>query len=104
MATRLSPRTSRKCSTVIAAFASKQKPRPRSRACSRRLLPDRVHQCESPVVKAPSLICDDGEVLMDSTLIIDYAEALAAGRRSLMPGAPHERQHTLREIEIGRAH
>lgn len=30
----------------------------------------------NPVVKAPSLICDDGEVLMDSTLIIEYAEAL----------------------------
>jgi glutathione S-transferase len=54
----------------------------------------------NPVVKAPSLICDDGEVLMDSTLIIEYAEALAAGRRSLMPGAPLERQHTLREIGL----
>jgi glutathione S-transferase len=57
----------------------------------------------NPVVKAPSLICDDGEVLMDSTLIIEYAEALAAGRRSLMPGAPHERQHTLREIGLALA-
>ena len=36
----------------------------------------------NPVVKAPSLVCDDGEVLMDSTLIIDYAEALARGRKS----------------------
>src|ERR1700730_8707403 len=57
----------------------------------------------NPVVKAPSLICDDGEVLMDSTLIIEYAEALAAGRRSLMPGAPHERQHALREIGLALA-
>jgi glutathione S-transferase len=57
----------------------------------------------NPVVKAPSLICDDGEVLMDSTLIIEYAEALAAGRRSLMPGAPHQRQHTLREIGLALA-
>jgi glutathione S-transferase len=39
----------------------------------------------SPVVKAPSLICDDGSVLLDSTLILDYAEALAAPHRSLMP-------------------
>ena len=38
----------------------------------------------NPVVKAPSLVCDDGGVLMDSTLIIDYAEALAAPR-SLVP-------------------
>ena len=57
----------------------------------------------NPVVKAPSLICDDGEVLMDSTLIIEYAEALAAGRRSLMPSAPDERRHTLREIGLALA-
>ena len=57
----------------------------------------------NPVVKAPSLICDNGEVLMDSTLIIEYAEALAAGRRSLMPSALGERQHTLREIGLALA-
>ena len=28
----------------------------------------------NPVVKAPTLVCDDGTVLMDSTLILDYAE------------------------------
>jgi glutathione S-transferase len=39
----------------------------------------------NPVVKAPSLICDDGEVLMDSTLILEYAEGLATKRRTLMP-------------------
>ena len=48
----------------------------------------------NPVVKAPTLVCDDGTILMDSTLIIDYAEALAAPR-SLMPRAIAERQRTL---------
>ena len=57
----------------------------------------------NPVVKAPSFICDDGEVLMDSSLIIEYAEALSAGRRSLMPGALNERQHALREIGLALA-
>ena len=38
----------------------------------------------NPVVKAPTLVCDDGTVLMDSGLIIEYAESIAA-RRSLMP-------------------
>ena len=37
----------------------------------------------NPVVKAPTLVCDDGTVLMDSTLILQYAEALAG--RSLLP-------------------
>jgi glutathione S-transferase len=57
----------------------------------------------NPVVKAPSLICDDGEALMDSTLIIEYAEAMAAGRKSLMPSLLYERQHTLREIGLALA-
>ena len=57
----------------------------------------------NPVVKAPSLVCDDGEVLMDSTLIIDYAEALAAGRRSLMPAEAGPRQHALRVIGLALA-
>ena len=38
----------------------------------------------NPVVKAPTLVCDDGTALMDSTLILEYAEALARPR-SLMP-------------------
>jgi glutathione S-transferase len=57
----------------------------------------------NPVVKAPSLVCDDGEVLMDSTLILEYAEALAAPRRSLMPTGFSERQHALRVIGLALA-
>lgn len=49
----------------------------------------------NPVVKAPTLVCDDGTVLMDSTLILDYAEHLAAPR-SLMPASLADRQHALR--------
>ena len=32
----------------------------------------------NPVVKAPTLVCGDGSVLMDSTLMLAYAEALPA--------------------------
>jgi len=52
----------------------------------------------NPVVKAPSLVCDDGEVLMDSSLILDYAEALSG--RSLMPDEVSARQHALRLIGL----
>lgn len=48
----------------------------------------------NPVVKAPTLVCDDGTVLMDSALIIDYAENLSG--RSLMPSGITERTHALR--------
>jgi glutathione S-transferase len=60
----------------------------------------------NPVVKAPTLVCDDGTVLMDSTLIIDYAEALAAqapAGRSLMPSTLAERQQALRVIGLALA-
>lgn len=41
----------------------------------------------NPVVKAPTLVADDGTVLMESSLILEYAEALARPR-SLVPRDP----------------
>lgn len=57
----------------------------------------------NPVVKAPSLVCDDGEVLMDSTLILEYAEGLAKSGRSLIPKGAAARQHALRLIGLALA-
>jgi len=48
----------------------------------------------NPVVKAPTLVCDDGTVLMDSTLILQYAEAIAHPR-TLMPS---DRNELLRDL------
>jgi len=48
----------------------------------------------NPVVKAPTLVCDDGSVLMDSGLIIDWFETLAG--RSLWPATAPERLRALR--------
>jgi glutathione S-transferase len=56
----------------------------------------------NPVVKAPTFICDDGTVLMDSSLILEYAEALA-GPRSLMPVSLAELQRDLRLIGLALA-
>lgn len=47
----------------------------------------------NPAVKAPTLVCDDGGILMDSTLILDYAERLSG--RTLMPAGLPERQRAL---------
>jgi len=49
----------------------------------------------NPVVKAPTLVCDNGTVLMDSTLILEYAEALARPR-SLVPTERQALEHDLR--------
>ena len=58
----------------------------------------------NPVVKAPTLVCDDGQMLMDSTLILEYAEALARSR-SLMPADLAPLQQDLRDTlqELSRA-
>src|SRR5262245_28445395 len=39
----------------------------------------------NPIVKAPSLVTDDGVVLMESSLILDYLQRLAPPDRRLMP-------------------
>ena len=60
----------------------------------------------NPVVKAPTFICDDGTVLMDSTLILEYAEALARSftkSRSLMPADTLRLQRELRLIGLALA-
>ncbi|NSL54900.1 glutathione S-transferase [Uliginosibacterium aquaticum] len=56
----------------------------------------------NPVVKAPTLVCDDGELLMDSTLILAYAEALARPR-SLMPSELKALQRELHLIGLALA-
>jgi glutathione S-transferase len=56
----------------------------------------------NPVVKAPTLLCDDGTVLMDSTLMLQYAEAVARPR-SLMPAELPALQQDLRLIGLALA-
>lgn len=48
----------------------------------------------NPVVKAPTLVCDDGGVLMDSTLILQWAGTLSP--RSLRPQGGPALQRELR--------
>jgi glutathione S-transferase len=57
----------------------------------------------NPVVKAPTLVCDDGEVLMDSSLILQYVEAGAAGGSSLWSAERVERQHQFRAVSLALA-
>jgi glutathione S-transferase len=52
----------------------------------------------NPLVKVPTLICDDGVLLVDSTLIIDYLESLAA--RSLMPTHAVQRRLALQRVGV----
>jgi glutathione S-transferase len=57
----------------------------------------------NPVVKAPTLVCDDGEVLMDSSLILQFVEATKTGGRSLWAADPRELQHEIRAVGLALA-
>lgn len=60
-------------------------------------------QSINPVVKAPSLVCDDGTVLMDSSLILQFVEATKSGGRSLWPRSPLLLQQELRAVGLALA-
>lgn len=57
----------------------------------------------NPVVKAPTLVTGDGTVLMDSTLIVQYAETLAAPERRLTPSDPAALLRSLRVLGLALA-
>ncbi len=56
----------------------------------------------NPVVKAPTLICDDNEILMDSSLILQYAESRKKGE-GLWSADPAQFQHELKGVGLGLA-
>jgi len=53
----------------------------------------------NPVGRVPSLILDDGEVLIDSSAIIDHLDELA-GEAALIPPAGAERRQVMRAMQI----
>lgn len=55
----------------------------------------------NPVVKAPSLVLDDGTVLMESQLILEYIERLAPPERLFTPG--NDRDYARHQRIIGLA-
>lgn len=57
----------------------------------------------NPVVKAPSFVCDDGTVLMDSSLILDHVESTAPAAKRLMPSEVLARREALRLIGLAMA-
>lgn len=55
----------------------------------------------NPVVKAPTLIEDDGSLLIDSTLILDHLDHKVAPARRLMPEEPAARTRALHLTGFG---
>lgn len=57
----------------------------------------------NPVVKAPTLVCPDGEVLMDSSLILQFIEAVYSQERHLWPTDAQALQHDFRVLSLALA-
>jgi len=55
---------------------------------------------ENPLMKVPSLVTDDGEVLFDSPVICEYLDGMATGRK-LFPAAGPARWAALRQQALG---
>lgn len=55
----------------------------------------------NPLVKAPTLVLDDGTTLVDSGVILDYLETLAAPERRLTAFAQADRAAAFRLIGLG---
>ena len=54
----------------------------------------------NPLVKVPTLVTENGELLVDSTLIIDYLESLGTNGRKLMPEPGADRVRALQIIGV----
>src|SRR6185503_10021573 len=57
----------------------------------------------NPVVKAPTLVADDGTMLMDSTLILDHVESTLPESRRLMASEPKARLAALHVLGLALA-
>ncbi len=53
----------------------------------------------NPLIKAPTLVCDDGTVITDSLLIVQHMEDVAG--RTLRPSDPAERRRDLGLLGVG---
>lgn len=54
----------------------------------------------NPLGRIPSLILDDGEILIDSVAILDWLDQTVGPGRALVPGAGPGRQRILRRIAL----
>ena len=55
----------------------------------------------NPLTRVPTLVLDDGDVLIDSTPIIDYLDSLVAAEKRMFPAAEPERHRALKVATMG---
>ena len=57
----------------------------------------------NPVMKVPTLVCDNGEQIMDSSLIIQYAETALSNKQALWPSDTAQLQTDFRVLSLALA-
>jgi glutathione S-transferase len=50
----------------------------------------------NPLRRVPTLVCDDGEALIESTIILDYLDELVGEAKAMLPRSGAERRKQLR--------
>lgn len=54
----------------------------------------------NPLVRIPSLVLDDGEVLIDSAAILDHLDEVVGPARALMPRSGRERRRVMQLVAV----
>jgi glutathione S-transferase len=60
---------------------------------------ERIRQC-NPLVRVPTLVLDDGEVLLESSALLDYLDELVGPQRALLPRVGRDRRTALKLMAI----
>ena len=55
----------------------------------------------NPLTRVPTLALDDGDVLIDSTVILDYVDSLVPAEKRLFPAAEPARRRALKVATLG---
>jgi glutathione S-transferase len=55
----------------------------------------------NPLTRVPTLVLDDGEVLIDSTVILDYVDSLVPADKRMFPAAEPARRRALKVATLG---
>jgi glutathione S-transferase len=55
----------------------------------------------NPLTRVPTLVLDDGDVLIDSTAILDYLDRLVPAEKRMFPAAEPERRRALKVATLG---
>src|SRR5690349_15220938 len=55
----------------------------------------------NPLTRVPTLVLDDGDVLIDSTVILDYVDSLVPAEKRMLPSVEPARRRALKVATLG---